>query len=844
MVRCSFTYLWVSLFALDVSAADFMSPGRAVGLIPGFCVCQAAATGSPIASALNVRRPGFDAPRVIDGDTSDTAAWDGKGCPNWVQIELPRPIELARVIVHPGGLRYAPYPSTERSPRVFVVQGWLDGRWQAISAPVSVPRYAGQEKAYRVLVDIEPRKLRRFRLWITAIYDEGKRVHSPDKPVVPPEERSVIIREIEWLTAQQAGEPARAWRSWLRALDRGKSTPVGAALRQCYGPSLEAVAATVDARKLGAHSGQRRSLRKWLDPWKDCLANASPPVAAPWLGDAVGRIALEVDPGDTPHEFYPASVALDLAVVERALGYQVNPYAVQVLEVDPSSHKLVPFVPRRSGIAKFLCPSRFDRITPTKGTLRWTLRDRTHTRFVVQFLPRQPGPPPDTGRCTLGNCDLLYFDTVVEKSLPGNLWSAVMLDWDGDGRQDLIAGRWTDYCHLWRNVGSRQHVQFSEREHWLVIDESDEPIAAVTQYHGLAFSVVMPTDFDGDGRTDIFLSTYHGTRAPTFHRNLGPRSFPVVGRGRQPVGLAVGRAAFGDLNGDGKPDALVIDRETHGGWVADDTKKDDILFHAGAGLSDDGRPIFRKAQKLDVRAPRSHFVRSLTVPTLADTDADGALDLFLCASPDLWLHENVGTRSAFRFAEGIRVQRNGKPLEIGHRYPWIAWSDADGDGDLDLLKSVGARLYVNEGDANRLRLGKSLSLKTRGQKAVPRANLRAFAMVDWDGDGDLDHVLLSWGRMTLEVSEFQDGLFRRTFEVEVDPDKRGWYGCCAPREYYSLYGNVKLVDWDSDRDLDLFVTTEHSWRFGYIHYYENLGGHKFGPEVRLRPGATCDYVWS
>jgi len=299
------------------------------------------------------------------------------------------------------------------------------------------------------------------------------------------------------------------------------------------------------------------------------------------------------------------------------------------------------------------------------------------------------------------------------------------------------------------------------------------------------------------------------------------------------VGLTSGKIAFGDLNGDGKPDAVVVKRQGD---------RAELLLHANDGLSADGRPVFAKPRAISAELPAEPFSHSRPVPALADIDADGDLDLFLYVAPYLWHYENTGTPKALRFAPRRKVQRNGKPLTMNYYYPFVTWSDWDGDGDLDLVKCTGLSVYVNEGDARHLRLGKIARPKWRRQKSMGRTGLKAFDLVDWDGDGDLDHVQLSWRGTDLSVSEWQDGLFRRSTTVEVDACKRGWYGCPDPTEYYALYGNVKLVDWDHDRDLDLFITSEHSWRFGYIHYYENLGNYRFGPEVRLRPDAACDYV--
>ncbi|MCX6992318.1 MAG: VCBS repeat-containing protein, partial [Kiritimatiellaeota bacterium] len=153
------------------------------------------------------------------------------------------------------------------------------------------------------------------------------------------------------------------------------------------------------------------------------------------------------------------------------------------------------------------------------------------------------------------------------------------------------------------------------------------------------------------------------------------------------------------------------------------------------------------------------------------------------------------------------------------------------------------RVYLNEGDRHNLKLGRSLRPPLTQQQEMPRSNLRAQAMVDWDGDGDFDHLLPAEICPDLEVAVWQDGLFRETKTIPVDPNRLDWYGCPDHGEYSALYAGVVPIDWDGDGDLDLIMNSEHGWRFGYLHYYENLGGNRFAPEVELRPGGgTCDHV--
>ncbi|MCX6991960.1 MAG: FG-GAP-like repeat-containing protein [Kiritimatiellaeota bacterium] len=794
--------------------------------------------------------------KLIDGDMGQSGSWSGTGCSNFVEVILPCPVQLAMVRVHPGALAYWQMPSTECSPRQIEVQGWISNQWQALGAAVPVPRYNGKPGPFYVVAQFAPRKVSRFRVVMPSTYDVGRRIGRADNAPLPPAKREISVREIEWLTAEQLADNNRQLSQlrsqlqdelamWNKRFAAQTQSPLDRAVRDLYGAQLAQFAERLGklpaggVQELSEFETEWNQVGQWLTPWRACAVRSGGQTVIPGVDEKpVGELLLSVDPGDTPHQSYPAKVHLDLRLVEAALGHPVNPYEMQVVEVDAKG-SLQPQQPGANGAHRFLCNSRFDRLDPKRGVLAWTMQDRGARQFAVRFLP-PPERPPEKGMRTLGDGDHFYFDNAVNDSLPGDLWTCAFLDWNGDGKQDAVAGRWTDYCNVWLNLGTTNKPQFSEREHWLVRDTAGIPItAAINNNHGINFSMPSPVDFDGDGRVDIFLRGYNRA-GYKFHRNLGPATFPVMAPGRVPRGLPKGKgmAAFGDVTGDGIADAIV---------VVSGKDAERLSLHEGTGLDPDGTPVFKPGQVLDaaiVRNPDVEREGRMTSPALADLDADGDLDLTVCVPPHVWLYENTGDKTHFTLAPGRQLNIGDKPLDIGFYFPSISWSDYDGDGDLDMVRSTGCRVYINEGDRHHLKLGRSLRPPLAQQEEMPRSNLRAQAMVDWDGDGDLDHLLPAAYCLDLEVTVWQDGLFRETKTIPVDPNNRqDWYGCPDPIEYRALYAGVVPVDWDGDGDLDLLMNSEHGWRFGYLHYYENLGGNRFAPEVELRPGGgTCDHV--
>jgi len=841
----------VTPFQVGVSSPKFAvgaSVGQgqaATGLVDDFRLYSEMITQTPVAGAASVLGDRY-AWRAIDGSRADGEQWEGTGCPNWLEIELPRPEEIARVVVHAGDRRHAGYPSTDRSPKTYRLQGRIDGRWHDLTGDIDPLAYQASSDNNYVAHQFPARRLRKFRLFITALMDEGKRV---DGRVLPEGERSVVIREVEWFTAAQLEKQRRRREHLLREVVSGaerlqkhldsadQTKRLSTVLTQRYGDALSGLKQRVaDPDWIDLETTKRieqrwASLRDELTPWIPALTGPMPR-PGDWIGPGTHGLLVELAGLSNAHSFYPISVPLDLELLEQTWGVELNPYEVWVAAVDAQQGRLVPARKGPGDKPEYRCVSRFERETPKRGRLSWLIRDPPLSRFLITFGPK-PDAPPELGNVTLGNGDRYYYDTAEHTLLPGPVTSAAIVDWDGDGKQDLLCGTWPDHVHFWRNVGTRERMSFSEREHFRLRDEDGNPILAYPEHPGLGFSYVTPIDVDGDQLEDLFVNRVYGS-VPIFYHNLGPREFPRLGRGHNVPGLGAGRFAFGDLNGDGRVDA--VSTRTQNG-------KQTLLWQPGTELTADGTPTFRQPAAVEVAGKPLVTDSGYVFPALADLDADGDLDLSYYVN---WGHvytcDNVGGRSDPRFGEPQQLKLGDNPLDIGSYHNAIRWGDADSDGDLDLIATTGVRIYRNDGDRQTVRLAEQWSPRHDRQVEVGRHRLQGFSFVDWDADGDLDRVMTRSHNFDLEVELFEHGYFRERKIVDVDPNKDDWYGCPDPTEYRALYSNTRLVDWDTDGDLDLFSTSEHGWRFGYIHYYENLGDGTFGPEQEFRPGGTCDYV--
>ena len=192
-------------------------------------------------------------------------------------------------------------------------------------------------------------------------------------------------------------------------------------------------------------------------------------------------------------------------------------------------------------------------------------------------------------------------------------------------------------------------------------------------------------------------------------------------------------------------------------------------------------------------------VGSESIPTLADLDADGDLDLLVSNKLDpgdtrtsrMYHFENVGSAGAPSFRERERIDL----FAMYHYAPAIA--DLDGDGDPDMLVGTwnkGVALYVNEGSPERpefVLADTTLVKLTRGSNSAP-------ALTDVEGDGDLDLFI---GESSGELNFYRNVGTAQAPSFELVSDK--FQNIDAGRRSFPAF-----ADMDGDGDEDLLLGRE------------------------------------
>jgi len=292
---------------------------------------------------------------------------------------------------------------------------------------------------------------------------------------------------------------------------------------------------------------------------------------------------------------------------------------------------------------------------------------------------------------------------------------STLADLDGDGDFDLLASEYNyDYATstatanfvYYENIGTASEPSFGMAQ--------DSPFGLDLQVedYGIFLATV---DLDDDGDFDVFATgtkNNGGVLSPfiNYYENIGTASnpsfteqsniFPELATLNDQYYIA---PSFGDLDGDGDLDLVV--------GVKDGDYSDNFFYLENVGTASMPEFASPQANALGlVFSPSTEVF--LAIPTMADLDLDGDMDLLCVISGyynnngneydnGMFYFENTGNTTNPQF---VVSERNPLDITIPSTADGImvpALGDIDDDGDIDMLgASLGGNFYFYENTDN------------------------------------------------------------------------------------------------------------------------------------------------
>lgn len=428
-----------------------------------------------------------------------------------------------------------------------------------------------------------------------------------------------------------------------------------------------------------------------------------------------------------------------------------------------------------------------------------------------------------------------------------------VLDWDRDGRWDLVTGSsWL------RNLG-RQHRD-------CVLLAAPQPTGLELRRGGwLKFG-----DFDADELTDLIVAAREGFDWYEDTTSEGARQFEFrqtlvdAGSGEALAPFEWGESApsveFADWDNDGRTDLFVGTRSNiskywptgpDGGvgfgigffedtWIGGETHGT-VYLHRNVGSNEAPR-FTRGHHVLTASARQALVLYDQALVNVCDLDDDGLLDLTVASLDTIVQYRNVGAAEQPQLGEGELLRVAGSTDFPFERNRIEVVNDSEDHNALVALGSF-ARFIPNSSARGEPAYGRIEPIYQReanvcsGHFSVPDA-------CDWDADGDNDLVVGSEDGFVwlIENTDPSGGLdyWGEPVPLVADGEPLRLYsplGLQGPCEGKWGYTNPCVADWDLDGDLDLIA----GWIREEYQYWENVGSPE-APQLASRGPLTSGGV--
>ncbi len=308
---------------------------------------------------------------------------------------------------------------------------------------------------------------------------------------------------------------------------------------------------------------------------------------------------------------------------------------------------------------------------------------------------------------TATQASFILEDSKLSSINVGARSAPVLADIDNDNDVDLLVGEEQTGIHFYRNTNAPINPPFNP---------------AVKHYVSLAFgSSSKPTfvDIDHDGDWDLFVGGLYGNI--NFFRNIGTSTRPIfkfeTDNLLSGASIIYSAPSFADIEGDGDDDLFV------------GTTDGNIQFFRNTGTPTALTFVLETANFNNIDVDR------WSVPTFADIDADGDLDLLVAEwSGNIHYYRNMGSATNPNF---FLITDNYFSVEATGGFGAPAFVDIDNDHDLDLLlgnQHGKINFYRNTGTAQQA----NFQLESDHFASITVKTHNSPAPVDIDNDGDLD----------------------------------------------------------------------------------------------------------
>jgi hypothetical protein len=318
------------------------------------------------------------------------------------------------------------------------------------------------------------------------------------------------------------------------------------------------------------------------------------------------------------------------------------------------------------------------------------------------------------------------------------------------------------------------------------------------------------TDLNNDGKPDVVVTNTVPSTISVYKNTSTSGAVSVAGKVDYATGTIPVASAIADLDGDGKPDIVVLTKEN--------TVTSTLSYS-----------VFRNITAADtiLLAPKVDYPLSLTSgepvsAIIRDFDIDGKPDLALFSLSSISVFRNTSTPGTVAFSAQPECFLPGSLITS------IFTCDVDGDGKPDIVsteRSDRAQVFRNISGEGRILFAPGISIETGFSP-------ESVSFGDLNNDGKPDMAVTNPGNNSVSV-------YRNTSTRDVIS--------FDPRINYQLGNipyNVTISDLDGDGKPDLAVATRNASSISVLKNTGTNGNISFADHVEYYDGYNQRYVFA
>jgi outer membrane protein assembly factor BamB/fibronectin type 3 domain-containing protein len=357
---------------------------------------------------------------------------------------------------------------------------------------------------------------------------------------------------------------------------------------------------------------------------------------------------------------------------------------------------------------------------------------------------------------SIRNFDATTFAPKVDFAAGPGPQSVAVGDLDGDGKPDVVTANYPSTFSVFRNTSTSGTIASSSFAPKVDITTGANPIVAAIG------------DLDGDGKPDVVIVNFQDKTFSVFRNTSTIGSITFASNVDFATGTGVYNVAMGDLDGDGKPDIVMTNYENNTFSVLRNTSTLGSITASSF-------------------APRVDFTTGINPMGIAinDLDGDGKPDVVVSNfAGNLSVFRNTGSSGSITFAPKLDVTAlTGQST--------VAIGDLDADGKPDVIKTNNGQntfsVFRNTSVTG------SISFAARVDFSGGY-NLRSVAVGDLDGDGKPDLAII-------KVDSARVSVFKNTSST-------GSIAFASDVEYATPNGpmSIAIADVDGDARPDLLTS--------------------------------------